>query len=259
MRGLANHDLTTAFFRDLVKNTPDSEAESDVPETDRDYDSLEEVPADAPRKRKFALQLPRVGRRLYVCGLNGVISERALRGLHITHALVLATELRSVAIPDCVRVRRVGLRDAEDEDLLHWLPVLTEFIHDVIARGGRVVVCCVAGVSRSVSVCLAYKVAHEGLSLRQAWQELHQARAMASPNSGFWAQLIRWEEACRGQATVSLLPHIAGPTPDVPPYYEQQTRMAHHSWYMDDLVMFFSFHFFLLLSQVVGFFWPERG
>lgn len=229
------------------------------PLADDGYDSQEEFPAGSPRRRPYALHMPRVGRRLYVSGLTGVSTPEIFGRLRITHVLNVAAdddELRRVAFPDGVRVRAVALQDTEREALDRHLPELVRHAHRVVSRGGRLVVSCLAGVSRSVSVCLAYKVAHEGQSLRRAWEEVRAARPAALPNLGFWGHLVRWERAVRGETSVRLLPLVSGMTPDLPAYRryaEVRTALVH----MDDLVVMFSLHLVWLVFEVVRLLWAR--
>jgi hypothetical protein len=68
-------------------------------------------------------------------------------------------------------------------------------------RGGcheRVLVHCVAGISRSASAVLAYLVLHEGLSLAAAAAALKAARPVMYPNRGFWQALQEIEASARG-------------------------------------------------------------
>lgn len=60
-------------------------------------------------------------------------------------------------------------------------------------KGGRTLVHCVAGVSRSASLCIAYLVKYEQMSLRQAYKFVKTARPIVRPNWGFWRQLINYE------------------------------------------------------------------
>ena len=66
---------------------------------------------------------------------------------------------------------------------------------------------------------LAYLVAKEGMSLRDAWFLLSSKRKIAEPNSGFWEALVAFEKKKRGEATVTMRKGEYGwPEPDV--YFE---------------------------------------
>lgn len=229
-----------------MKVTPD--------QSDPRSPGAEEVRRGSLNPRSVALQMPCIGRGLYISGLGGVTNRRILEHQNITHVLNLARELEDTAFPDFVDVRYEGLRDSEEEDLYGHLPGLVEHIHRVIDGGGRIVVNCVAGVSRSASVCLAYKVRYEGLSLREAFDEVHKARPVISPNVGFWQALVRWEEEVRGENSVVMLPYIFGMVPELESYKrlaEVRVRLC----CMSELLAFWTVGFVVLTLQIIAIVW----
>ena len=70
------------------------------------------------------------------------------------------------------------------------------------SSGGHILVHCVAGMSRSASVCIAFLVKHRGRTLLQAATQVKAARPVAFPNAGFWAALRELELRVRGQVSV---------------------------------------------------------
>lgn len=67
-------------------------------------------------------------------------------------------------------------------------------IEAVIAGGGNVLVHCVAGVSRSATVCLAFLTKFRCATLKQAYHMMAKKRPLVRPNIGFWRQLIAYEQ-----------------------------------------------------------------
>ena len=51
------------------------------------------------------------------------------------------------------------IRDDDDADMLSILPEVVEFIAQAIESGGKIIVHCFAGTSRSASCCIAYVMA----------------------------------------------------------------------------------------------------
>ncbi|XP_029999541.1 dual specificity protein phosphatase 18-like [Sphaeramia orbicularis] len=93
-------------------------------------------------------------------------------------------------------------------------------IRSVSEGGGRTLVHCNAGVSRSAALCMAYLVKHRGVSLLEAHRWLKTCRPMVRPNSGFWKQLIQYETELRGCASVHMVSSSMGEIPDI---YEAET------------------------------------
>ncbi|KAI9005968.1 protein-tyrosine phosphatase-like protein, partial [Gaertneriomyces semiglobifer] len=53
---------------------------------------------------------------------------------------------------------------------------------------------CKAGRSRSATVVIAYLVVYGGMSLKEAYEKVKQARPGVSPNLGFMLALLRIEK-----------------------------------------------------------------
>ncbi|XP_029366348.1 dual specificity protein phosphatase 18-like [Echeneis naucrates] len=88
-------------------------------------------------------------------------------------------------------------------------------------RGGRTLVHCNAGVSRSAALCMAYLVRHRDMTLLEAHRWLKICRPLVRPNNGFWKQLIRYEMEVRGENSVRMTPSSMG---DIPDLYEEEAR-----------------------------------
>lgn len=92
-------------------------------------------------------------------------------------------------------------------------------------KGGRTLVHCVAGVSRSATLCIAYLMKHERMSLRQAYRFVKTARPIVRPNWGFWRQLINYEIKLNGSPTVKMVASKWGPTEPVPDVYTNEVKV----------------------------------
>jgi hypothetical protein len=91
----------------------------------------------------------------------------------------------------------IEVADMPKSDLLHHFEECCHFIRDGRERG-TVLVHCEHGVSRSVTVVLAYLMWSERRSLRILYQELKERKPEIRPNSGFMDQLRLWEDmGCR--------------------------------------------------------------
>lgn len=92
---------------------------------------------------------------------------------------------------------KVLLNDDPTENLLDRLEACLEFI-DKARERGTILVHCMAGVSRSASVIVAYLMKIENLSVKDALSSLREASSKVCPNKGFMEQLQMFEEmGCR--------------------------------------------------------------
>ena len=60
-------------------------------------------------------------------------------------------------------------------------------------KNGRVLVHCVAGISRSVTVTMSYIMQEMGYSLNDAFDYVKQRKSDISPNFGFMGQLLEFQ------------------------------------------------------------------
>jgi len=88
---------------------------------------------------------------------------------------------------------RIAVEDTECQDMSQLMEDGFKIIDEVIKAGGRVLVHCHEGKSRSVALCLAYMVAQEQRPLADALSFIKTKRPVARPNAGFLKQLVALE------------------------------------------------------------------
>lgn len=91
-------------------------------------------------------------------------------------------------------------------------------------NGGKTLVHCVAGVSRSTSLCLAYLIKYENMTLRTAYKHVKGIRPIIRPNCGFWRQLIDYEARLLGKSSVKMVESKWGPEEPVPDLYVDEIK-----------------------------------
>ncbi|CAG4949934.1 unnamed protein product, partial [Colias eurytheme] len=83
--------------------------------------------------------------------------------------------------------------DSPDQNLTQYFSLCNDFIHAARLRDGNVLIHCLAGMSRSVTVAVAYIMSVTPLSWREALKVVRAGRAVANPNLGFLRQLQDFE------------------------------------------------------------------
>ncbi|KFP84678.1 Dual specificity phosphatase 28, partial [Acanthisitta chloris] len=103
---------------------------------------------------------------------------------------------RQQPFPGLPRLRgiRVPVFDDPAEDLYRYFEPCSAAIAEAVQGGGRCLVYCKNGRSRSAAICTAYLMRHRRLPLKEAFEAVKAARPVAEPNAGFWSQLQRYEE-----------------------------------------------------------------
>ena len=83
----------------------------------------------------------------------------------------------------------ITLDDTPQADLLTALRKLIVILEK--EKGKKVLVHCVAGVSRSPSLVIGYLIYRDGLSYEEAYKKVKEARPFIYPNVGFVKQLMQ--------------------------------------------------------------------
>lgn len=83
--------------------------------------------------------------------------------------------------------------DTPDQNLSQYFSICNDFIHAARLRDGNVLIHCLAGMSRSVTVAVAYIMSVTHLSWKEALKVVRTGRSVANPNQGFQFQLQDFE------------------------------------------------------------------
>jgi atypical dual specificity phosphatase len=144
------------------------------------------------------------------------LSATRLRELGITYVINATREIPFVdGADENVEFVKLFVDDVPTADIAQHFHICADKIRENHLKGNNSLIHCALGISRSVTICLAYLVKHEGRTLRQAYMEVKKKRPIIRPNDGFWRQLIAFETSVRGRATVKLNVYPMGVIPDV--------------------------------------------
>lgn len=102
-------------------------------------------------------------------------------------------------IPDA-HFLRIPVNDSHADKLRPHFARACRFLDKVRESSGCVLVHCLAGVSRSPTVAIAYVMRHLGLSSDDAYRYVKSKRPSISPNFNFLGQLLEYERELRGEA-----------------------------------------------------------
>ncbi|KAL3055743.1 hypothetical protein OYC64_018431 [Pagothenia borchgrevinki] len=114
------------------------------------------------------LQLCQVTRSLFISNCRSACSEELLQRENIT--LVINVSKKQPFPPDVQRWQklRIPVYDDPNEDLLSHFDRSADSIQQEALRGGRSLVYCKNGRSRSATVCIAYLMKHREMKLFEA-------------------------------------------------------------------------------------------
>lgn len=157
--------------------------------------------------------IARVTDNLYLCGASAITHHRLLRG-GVTHIINSTNDVPIFNVPG-IQSTRVHVDDHPYVRLDIHFDRIADEIHSAISSGGKVLVHCVVGVSRSATLCIAYLMKHHKMSLFTAHEHVRSRRPIIRPNVGFWKQLVDYERKLFGRNTVRMVNSVAGPIPDI--------------------------------------------
>ena len=164
-------------------------------------------------------QICEVAEGLFLSGATAATPDR-LRYLGIT-MVINCTVARTHVNLEGVNCMRVPLEDSASARLDTYFDQCVDKIKETRAQGGKILVHCLAGISRSATICIAYLMKHGGMTLKAAFCHVKACRGYIRPNVGFFKQLIEYEERLYGTRTVSI---VQSPVGDLPDVYAQDTK-----------------------------------
>ena len=165
--------------------------------------------------------LSQITSSLYIS--NGVAANNKLMlsSNQITSIVNVSVEVVNTLYED-IQYVQVPVADTPMSRLCDFFDPIADHIHSVEMKQGRTMLHCVAGVSRSAALCLAYLMKYHTMSLLDAHTWTKSCRPIIRPNNGFWEQLIRYEFQLFGKNTVHMVNSSMGLIPDI---YEKEVRL----------------------------------
>lgn len=134
---------------------------------------------------------------IYIGDAAAAKNKTYLRMMGITHVLNAAEGCRygqvdtgHIYYRDMPSVRYMGfpMMDAPTQDISRYFYVASKFIDSAISSGGKVLVHCLVGMSRSATCVLAYLMICRKMSATDAIRTVRMRRDIR-PNDGFLQQL----------------------------------------------------------------------
>ncbi len=158
-----------------------------------DTGPMTEIRARKDKLDACSKQASRIATGLFVGGDVVAKDRGVLQAAKISHVINCVGQLyESYFEEHGIKYLTLFLNDSPKEDLLAVLYDCFEFIDDARSSDGHVFVHCSQGVSRSMSVAIAYRMWKEGRSYEDVFLDCKQLRSVANPNIGFVFQLMQW-------------------------------------------------------------------
>lgn len=152
--------------------------------------------------------MDKVAEGLYVGSLHTLSSPRDLENHQITHVISLLRDNVKDMSQYGFHHLHVKIDDDDEEDIMKYFVQTNLFIEQARAQGNGVLIHCIAGISRSVTVAVAYLLkkayaeaatpeARKKLTVEGVIRQVKLHRSIANPNPSFREQLgIYLAEGC---------------------------------------------------------------
>ena len=130
--------------------------------------------------------------QLYLAACRAVTSK-CLLDLGITSIVNATLELPTVAYQKQDTIQ-IAVEDRVTAKLNIYFDLIADKIQQVHHGGGKILIYCRAGQSRSATLCIAYFMKYHNMTYEQAFQYVKCRRPIIHPNVGFVHQLKAFEE-----------------------------------------------------------------
>jgi len=132
---------------------------------------------------------------LYLGCAKDAASEEVLSKYGITHILNVTPNLPNVFESDShYCYKQIPIIDHWSQNLSQFFPEAIQFIDEARRQGNGVLVHCLAGISRSVTLTVAYLMHTQKWSLNYAYDFVKLRKSDVSPNFNFMGQLLDFEK-----------------------------------------------------------------
>ncbi|XP_034996135.1 dual specificity protein phosphatase 14 [Zootoca vivipara] len=151
---------------------------------------------------------------LYISKGSVASNRQLLLARGITCIVNATIELPNFNFPEFEYVK-VPVADMPTAPISLYFDSVADKIQSVARKHGVTLVHCAAGVSRSATLCIAYLMKYQNVTLLEAYNWVKSRRPVIHPNVGFWRQLIDYERELYGRNTVKMVQTPYGIMPDV--------------------------------------------
>jgi protein-tyrosine phosphatase len=130
----------------------------------------------------------KINKNIYIGDLYTAFNKDYLKELGITHILRVGQDIPDY-YQDDFEYLSIDIKDKADSCIYVFFESAIKFIDDCIDEKGIVLVHCVSGISRSVSLVIAYFMKKKKINYTIAYDLVNKHRKIAWPNQGFVLQL----------------------------------------------------------------------
>lgn len=136
---------------------------------------------------------------LYLGSQTDAMNKELLLDHNITYELNVSANCPKPDFIQDHQFMRISVNDNYSEKLLPHFQKAFNFLDKVQEANGCVLVHCLAGISRSPTVAIAYVMRHLHMTSDEAYRYVKSKRATISPNFNFLGQLLEYERQLQAE------------------------------------------------------------
>lgn len=152
-------------------------------------------------------KVSRILPHLYLGNEQDADNRELLAELGITHVLNVTSHIPLHFEMKNLKFKRLPASDSGNQNLKQYFKEAIYFIDEAEKNGGRVLVHCQAGVSRSSTIAIAYVMVRLSMTMLEAFQFVKSKRPIVAPNFNFMGQLLDFEGSLSRESAEKLNRH----------------------------------------------------
>ncbi|XP_028968840.1 dual specificity protein phosphatase 16 [Galendromus occidentalis] len=153
---------------------------------------------------------------LYLGSQTDAHNRQVLWDHNITYVLNVSATCPKADFISETQFMRIAVNDNYSEKLMPHFGKAFHFLDRVRESSGCVLVHCLAGISRSPTIAIAYVMKHLRMSSDDAYRYVKSKRPTISPNFNFLGQLLEYERQLRCEKVLEAAPDICSSAPALP-------------------------------------------
>lgn len=134
-----------------------------------------------------------ITRFLYLGNQEDSENYELLKKKGITHIINATSHIKN-SFPSKFTYLRIPILDSNGQNITSYFDATYKFIEDARKKGGRVLVHCYAGISRSATIVTAYIMRKHYSTSSSVLKILKMKRPIVNPNKDFREHLLKYEK-----------------------------------------------------------------
>jgi len=139
---------------------------------------------------------------LFLSGFLPSIHKKKLQTLQIKSIINVTADF-PIPFPEHFNYLKIPIQDTESVNIYQYFEKTSDLIDRSIQMKEPILVHCMAGISRSSTIVVAYLMKHKKLDLKSAFLLVRKNRPIIAPNKGFFRQLLIYEKQLFGVNSIT--------------------------------------------------------